>query len=594
MVHARCLFAHSLAAVLLVQLAACGRSEPVATPEPSREAAAAPTPDAPEWTGFVERFADGWMKAHPMYAVTAGVHEYDGQLPDWSRAGIQAEIGRLSALGEEARGFDPASLSDTQAFEREYLLAVIERNLFWLDTAEWPFRNPEFYFDWGSDYLSPDPYLNRPYAPLAERMAAYTEFASNLPLALEQIRDNLRTPMPRTWVEKGIATFGGMADFFRDDVPAVFAEVSDPALHARFTEANGVAMAALRELTSWFESLREGATDDFALGATLFREMLVRTEQVELPLDVLERVGRADLERNLEALDVACAEFAPALDRAGCMARMNDNKPDGGAVAAARRQLETIREFMVASDLVTIPAEEPVYVEEAPPYARSNFAFINVAGPYDKGMPSTYYIAPPDPSWPVEEQRGYVPGVANLMSTSVHEVWPGHVLQFLHSNRSPTLTGRLFVGYAYAEGWAHYSEEMMWEAGLSGGLEGGRPEFRVGQISKALYRNARYLCAIGLHAGDMSVEDCERMFREQAFQDPGNARQQAARGTYDPGYLNYTLGKLMIRKLRADWTATRGGREAWKGFHDDFLSHGGPPIPLLRKRMLGPGSGPAL
>jgi hypothetical protein len=590
--------ARLLPVLLLVALGGCSEpGEPQTAAGNAAPPAAAPggaAPDAGEsrWSEFVERFTEDWMAAHPVYAVTAGRHEFDGQFPDWSAVGIRGEIERLRGLRREAEAF--TDLTDEHAFEREYLLAVIDRNLFWMDEAEWPFRNLEFYFDWGSDYLSPDPYLSRPYAPLPERMAAYSNFARNLPRALAQIRANLRTPMPRTWVEKGIATFGGMAEFFADDVPGIFAQVDDAELQETFGKANGEAIAALAELTAWFESLRAAATEDYALGADLFAAMLRETEQVELPLDVLEDVGRQDLARNLVALDAACAEFAPGQDRAGCMAKMNANKPRGGAVAEARRQLGRLREFLVAESLVTIPGDDPILVEEAPPYARSNFAYINVPGPYDLGMPSVYNIAPPDPAWPEQEQYDYVPGVADLMSTSVHEVWPGHFLQFLHSNRVSIAVGRLFVGYAYAEGWAHYAEEMMWEAGLSGGLAGGLAEFRIGQVSKALYRNIRYLCAIGLHAKGMSAGECEAMFRERAFQDPGNARQQAARGTYDPGYLNYTLGKLMIRKLRDDWSATRGGRAAWGDFHDEFLSHGGPPVPMLRRLMLGPDAGPAL
>src|SRR3712207_1812764 len=158
--------------------------------------------------------------------------------------------------------------------------------------------------------------------------------------------------------------------------------------------------------------------------------------------------------------------------------------------------------------------------------------------------------------------------------------------QVLHANRSPSKFGQVFVGYAFAEGWAHYAEEMMWDAGL-----GSRsPGIHIGQLMNALLRNVRYLSAIGLHTGGMTVAESERMFREQAFQDPGNARQQASRGTYDPAYLNYTMGKLMIRKLRDDWTATRGGRAAWREFHDAFLSYGGPPVPLVRRSMVGGGS----
>lgn len=269
---------------------------------------------------------------------------------------------------------------------------------------------------------------------------------------------------------------------------------------------------------------------------------------------------------------------------------MNAHKPAGGAVAAAREQLDTLEAFVRTRDIVSVPGQERALVHEAPPYQRFNFAYIDIPGPYEKNIPSIYYIAPPDSAWPAAEQAAYVPGVADLLFTSVHEVWPGHFLNFLHSNRAQSKFGQIFVGYAFAEGWAHYTEEMMWEAGLGQG----DPEVHIGQLSNALLRNVRYLSAIGLHTKGMTVEESERMFRDQAFQDPGNSRQQAARGTYDPAYLNYTMGKLMIRKLREDWTRERGGQEAWKPFHDAFLSYGGPPIPLVRRAMLGSGAGPAL
>lgn len=581
-------------AVVLLSLAigACGKRP--ATDAAPAAAAPPPTQASTDWPAFVDGFVAAWFEAHPMAAFAAGRREYAGRFPDWSRQGLESEVARLGAIAEQARAFDDTALTDDQRFERDYLLAVIDRNLFWLQSAEWPYRNPTFYFDWGLDFLSPDPYLTKPYAPLDQRIRDFTAWLTNIPAATKQIRANLRTPMPRSWVEEGLASFGGMATFLRDDAPAVFADVKDAQLQSAFSSANAAAVAALGDLASWFESLRANATDDYAIGPELFAEMLRRTEGVDVPAEKIAMIGRADLDRNLLALDEACREFAPGQDRSGCMAKMNANRPEGGAVATARRQLEVLKPFLVEHGLVSIPSDDPVQVEQAPPYKATNFAYIMTAGPYDVGMPSTYYISPPDPSWPEAEQRAYTPGVADLMSTSVHEVWPGHFLQFLHSNRAPSQIGRLFVGYAYAEGWAHYAEEMMWEAGLSGGLPGGQAEYRIGQINKALYRNVRLLCAIGLHTQGMSVAECEQLFKEQAFQDPGNARQQAARGTYDPAYLNYTLGKLMIRKLRDDWTAERGGREAWGKFHDTFLSYGGPPIPLLRRRMLGDAAGPAL
>jgi uncharacterized protein (DUF885 family) len=233
--------------------------------------------------------------------------------------------------------------------------------------------------------------------------------------------------------------------------------------------------------------------------------------------------------------------------------------------------------------LVTIPGTEDALVDEAPPHRRFNAAYINIPGPFENGLPSTYFIAPADPEWSAADQLAYVPGETVLLAISVHEVWPGHFLQFLHANRADNNVGRHFSTYSFTEGWAHYTEQMMWDAGLGDG----DPEIRIGQLLNALLRDVRYLSAIGLHAEGMTVDESRQMFLDAAFQDYGNAVQQSLRGTYDPGYLNYTLGKLMINKLRSDWVQERGGREAWGKFHDQFLSYGAPTVPLIRKQMLG-------
>lgn len=542
------------------------------------------------WDAAVSSFVEDYFVAHPVFAALAGRHEHDGQLPDWSAAGIAREVARLHAERQRFAAFEDTRLSEAQRFEREYVLWRIDHDLFWLETSQWPLRNPQFYFGWTLDSLDPNVYVTRPYAPVEQRLRAFIAYARALPGALAQIRANLRTPLPSTYIDYGVAAFGGLATYIETDVPAAFQEARDPALQKDLAAASAPASAALRELVGWLESERPGADQGFAIGAELFAKMLEATERVEAPLERLEAVGRADLERNLEALRLACEALAPGKSIRQCVDLVASRKPAGGPVAGARRQLSLLRSFLVEKRLVSIPGEEEALVEEAPPYNRSNFAYIDVPGPFEHGLPSVYYIAPPDPSWSAEEQAAYVPGEADLLFTSVHEVWPGHFLNFLHANRSPFLFGRVFVGYAYAEGWAHYCEEMMWEAGL--GL--GDPEVHVGQLLNALLRNVRFISAIGLHTRGMTVEESERLFREEAFQDPGNARQQAARGTYDPAYLNYTLGKLMILKLRTEWTSTRGGRSAWRPFHDAFLSLGGPPIPLARRKMLGEGAGPTL
>jgi hypothetical protein len=537
-----------------------------------------------DWNRFASGFIETYFEANPLFATYQGRHEYDGLFPDWSEAGLTRWMRRLHQLRDSAAAFPIDSSNTSARFEQEYVIAVIDRDLFWGERADLPHRNPEFY----TGGLDPNVYLAREYAPLPERIRAFTRYATNLPAALAHARSNLRTPMPKAYAKIGQGRITGLAEYLEASVPAVFASVSDTTLQRQFATANAGAAQALRKLSAWFGQQEKQGTDNFALGPERFSEMLRLTEGVDLPLDSLESRGREDMDRNLIALKEACGRYAPGQSIQRCVARMNAHKAPGSPVQAAMQQLDTLEAFVRAKNLVSVPGSERALVRESPPYQRFNFAYIDIPGPYEKNLPSIYYISPPDPAWPKAEQEAYVPGAADLLFTSVHEVWPGHFLNFLHSNRAKSKFGQVFVGYAFAEGWAHYAEEMMWEAGLGNG----DPETHIGQLMNALLRNARYLSAIGLHTKGMTIAESERLFREQAYQDPGNARQQAARGTYDPAYLNYTLGKLMIRKLREDWTSSRGGTDAWHDFHDRFLSYGGPPIPLVRRAMVG--AGPAL
>lgn len=530
------------------------------------------------WPTFAANYLDGYFSHRPDLAVVAGRHDFDGRLPDWSRAGMALMIHFLKEQRTAAESF--RVLTRAQEFERQYLIAQINADLYHLEVAETPYTNPTYYFSFQG--LDPNVYVTREYAPLDKRMAAFTSYASNIPRAVQQIRANLRSPMPRTFINVARTGFGGLASFFEKDVPAVFASVQDTNLQTEFAAANTEAIAALKSLDQWLESELPRATDNFSLGADKFKQLLLATEMVDVSLDELTKIGQRDLDRNLAALKAACNKLAPGRSIEECIRHVQSNKPKEGPVQAARDQLDGLKNFLLEERIVSIPSRDTARVEESLPYMRWNSAYINIPGPYEKGLPAIYYIAPPDPSWSPKEQQEYISSYSELLFTSIHEVWPGHFLQFLHSNRSPSKFGQVFVGYAFSEGWAHYTEELMWEAGL----QNDDPAVHIGQLLNALLRNVRYLSAIGLHTGKMTVEDSEKMFLEVAYQDPGNARQQAARGTFDPAYLNYTMGKLMIRKLRDDWCAERGGREAWKEFHDQFLSYGGPPVPLIRKAML--------
>ena len=566
----------------LALLAAC---------EPAAPAATAPAVTAPAWPALVDEYIETFFKAHPQVAAAVGRHEYDGGLPDWSAAGIHAEVARLQAFRARVTAFPDASLDDAQRFEREYLLTRIDREIFWRDAADAPFRNPAFYLGMsdGGDSLDPSTYVVRPYASPEVRARAFIKYAASVVRVAPDIRKNLRTPMPATYIKLGVAGFGGLADFYRTSVPQAFASVTDPKLQADLKAAIEPAAKALDGLAEWLKSEQPNATGPDPLGPERYAAMLHMTERVDVPLADLEAAGRADLARNLAALKAACDKYAPSTTLKRCTERVAAHKPAGGAVAGARAQLAGLRQFIIDKDIVTIPGPEQAQVEEAPPFNRQNGAYIDTPGPYEKNLPSVYYIAPPDPSWSASEQAAYIPSEAHLLFTTAHEVWPGHFLQFMWANRVPSKLASLFVGYAYAEGWAHYGEEMMWEKGLRGD-----PETHIGQLSNALLRDARFLSSIGMHTKGMTVAESEAIFRDQAFQDTGTARQQAARGTYDPGYLNYTLGKLMIRRLRTDYCEARGGEACWKAFHDKFLSYGGPPIPLVRKSMLPGDTHPVL
>ncbi|ALJ12952.1 DUF885 domain-containing protein [Sphingopyxis macrogoltabida] len=558
----------AMAAALLV-LTACNASD---------NKSASAQGSAENWTAFRDNFLAGYFPLNPNFAVYQGKHEFDGQLPDWSPEGIEKQAAFLEKTIADAKAFD-GKMTDAEKFERDYLVHVAQGQLFFLRDTDFAQKNPAFYVG----ALDPNVYIARPYADATTRMKAFIAYAQKVPAAAEQIKANLKLPLPATFVKYGTAGFGGFADYYTGDAKKAFAEVKDAELQKQFDDAAAKAAAAMKDLATYVGS-QPGTADGYALGADKFAKMILTNEGVDTPLDELERIGQADLKRNQDALKAACAAYAAGMTIADCMKKMNSDKPADGPVAEARRQLPALRAFLVEKDLVTIPGTEQAQVEESPPYNRQNSAYIDIPGPYEKGLPSVYYISPPDPTWDKQTQNDFVPGRKDLMFTSVHEVWPGHFLNFLHSNRAESIFGKLFVGYAFAEGWAHYTEEMMWDAGLGDG----DPETHIGQLSNALLRDCRYLSAIGLHTKGMTVADSEKLFKEQCYQDEGNARQQAARGTYDPLYLNYTMGKLMIRKLREDWT--KGDKTKWKAFHDQFLSYGGPPIPMVRAAMMKEGA----
>ena len=254
------------------------------------------------WPDFIDRTIQGYFRIAPEFAAVQGKHEFDGQLPDWSGTGLANRVSFLRSTIAAAESFGD-SLTREQRFERDYLISVMRARLFWDTVADQPHTNPAYYV--GS--LDPSVYVTRPYAPPEQRLRAYIRYLGNVPRAAQQIRANLRAPLPLSFIDYGKAGFGGFAEYYRGDGKAAFASVRDPALQRELDTASNAAARAMAGLADWLEAQRPRATQDFALGADRFAQMLRDTEMVDLPLAELEAIGRADLKRNQDALRAACA-----------------------------------------------------------------------------------------------------------------------------------------------------------------------------------------------------------------------------------------------------------------------------------------------
>ncbi len=380
----------------------------------------------------------------------------------------------------------------------------------------------------------------------------------------------------------------GLVSFLQNDLPGALVGLEDAALRAELDEAIRDAVREVEAAVSWLENdLPPRVTDDFALGAERFARMLAFSESVDLPLDVLREVAEADLARNKEAyLETAARIGGPgrALEDVIAEGKRRHPTPED-LIPAVRRLVDDLRGIVLQRGIVSVPYDENCIVAETPSFLRYAFAMMYSVGPFEtQAKESYYYVTPPERDWPPEKVEEWMTAFTyhSLWSTCVHEAWPGHYLHGLHARNAPSAVTKAFGSYAFTEGWAHYCEQMMWETVCPDDLWA-----RLGQLSEALLRDVRFVCALGLHTGGMTVEEAARRFVEDAFMEPATAEEEAVRGTYDPQYLNYTLGKLMVLKLRDDVRAREGENFDLRRFHDRFLSWGTPPIPIVRRLMLG-------
>jgi uncharacterized protein (DUF885 family) len=535
------------------------------------------TPKTTDFAALSDRVLDDLMKAEPSHAVSLGLHAFDGQLPDRSPAAISATIATMQSDRDALEAIAPTTLTPLQREERGTLLQALRGRLFDLIDLDVLHTNPMSY----SEAIDLDAYVIRDYAPVHDRAAAVVRLCRALPAYLAQARANVKTPMPRTWIDTALLQTKGLADFADKDVRKELAGA--PELQTDVTAALDTCKRALVEHAAWLTAQQATATQAFALGKDRFLAMLAETQGISSDVATLMRLAEADLARNTKAIEEAAHALDPHRSVAEVVATAADDRPTADTVLGeATRQATEMRQFLIDHHIVTIPGTETAEVKASPAFQRWNSAFLDGPGPFEtKQLPSYFYISPPDPTWTPAVQRAYIIPRADLLITTIHEVYPGHFIHGVRIRRNPSRVLRSFGSYATSEGWAHYAEEMMFDAGAGGDS----PQAHIGQLKEALLRNVRFVVALGEHTGGMTVDQAEELFRTRAFVDPGNARQQAVRGTFDPMFLSYTLGKLVIRKLRDDWMAKHPGATLGE-FHDAFLSHGSAPLPVIRRAMV--------
>jgi uncharacterized protein (DUF885 family) len=539
-----------------------------------------PSTDSPGDLDRLERqVVDHLFVLQPSYAVGLGIHEYDGRSPDLSKTATDRWCSQAEGLVERLESLDPSALPSARQVDRFLLRLLLEGPLFDLRDARELDRNPMSYV--GSVSLTP--YLAREYAPVERRVSAIVQILRAVPRLLEQGRARLVHPLPKPFVELALAIGGGLPAHFQEAVS--FAARAH--LDSEVTEAQALAEAALSPFLSWLrEEELPAATPDFALGPNRYQRLLFVREGIEAPFQELQQAGEEDLARNQARLhEIARKEGSTVDDLFG---KMNRQHPAAAEVlATARGFVDEARRFVEAHDLATVPPGATCRVEETPVWGRAlSTASMNPPGPFDaSSSEGIYYVTPVDPKWTATQAEEWLRSFnyAMLRNITVHEVYPGHYLQFLRFRETPgTLARKVYLSPSFVEGWAHYAEQLAIEQGL--GQESSAAE--VAQIHDALLRDCRLLASIGLHTQGMTLEAATQLFQREAHFERLPAEREAIRGTFNPEYFCYTLGKLTILSVRSRVLASRfGGR--LRDFHDTLLGFGCPPIGLLDS-LVGP------
>src|SRR3954466_16414006 len=535
---------------------------------------------------FVDDLLGYLHETHPTHATLDGVHTHDDLLEDLSRQGVDHNVRALSGYLRRLEEIHKEGLTEVEALEHRMLASNLRARMFELEEVRTWERNPQYYADILASSIAGQALFS--HAPAAERARRVLSKLRQTPRLIQAARDNVKDP-PGIFVKVGIETMRGALKFIDEDLPRAFSSVDDLHLLGDLADAQTEASQAVGAYVGYLETeLAPKARASFRLGREKFEQKLRLEEGVTLPIDRLLAIATRELQATQEEFR-SLAGRNNGGDALAAWAKTKAQHPaPGQLVATGRQQLDELATFLERQNVISLPSGEPIAVAPTPEFYRWSFASMWTAGPFEsKPTRAYYYLTDVDPSWSAERQdehlRDY--NVPTLWSISIHEVYPGHFLQSQHVRKveSKVRKSIMFAPASFIEGWAHYCEQMMIEAGF------GRqdPTIRLGQLAEALIRLVRFIVCIKLHAEDMSVEQGVRYFREEAYMEEASARREAERGAFDPTYLVYSVGKLMLLKLRQDVKQRQGKSFSLRTFHDTLLGQGTAPFWLHRQLMLG-------
>lgn len=544
-------------------------------------------PDS-DFEKMTEQFIEEYLAWRPETGTYLGLHQYDGKASDYSEVSINSEIQRLQNYKNLLQTIDASQLNRQNYIDYKMMQNEIDKSLFGLAERQGWKNNPMTYAS-----VDVNIYISRDFAPLNDRVRSIIEILRSAPKQFADARANLDNVLPEPFIKTAVLISQGSAEFLGKDLLVALQDVKDTALMNEFTAANNQAIKELNDYAAWLETEKlPKANNNFALGKDLYQKMLYESEMVNYTPEQILEIGMQQLKKEQKEFEEIAKMIDPTKSAIEVYKDIQKDHPTAeGLIPDTRVNLEAIRQYLVDNDIVTIPSEVRVLVKETPQYARAtSFASMDTPGPFEKSTQAYYYVTPVEDEWTEEQKEEWLTAF-NYYTTdivSIHEAYPGHYVQFLHTNASPiSKLQKIFGSYAYSEGWAHYTEQMMMDEGFAKDKDSITwAKYKLAQLAESLLRYCRLCSSIMMHTQGASVEDATKFFMENCYYEEQPASSEANRGTYDPGYLNYSLGKLMIFKLRDDYINQEGANYSLKKFHDIFLDNGMPPIPLMREIML--------